>query len=243
MQVFDSRWRRAVVELQDKLPGELVADVGGIVEDGVRDAACRWQQMLSLRPDAPAAGMEQDDPSEGSLRQIGSLAPGFVEGAGAQDDEHPAFHSGIRGPLVQRRLCKLLDESTAAGLKQHFEQAQCAFDVDRLNDLADGGVSHSWLWAISPHHGPIVEEEREFVETIRVRLGAGGPPDVGVRGCCNKAQLDTAGRHASWCSLGEATAAHNAFAWLTFRFRLRSGCSHRLGTRGFGTFSSQGTSC
>ena len=69
---------------------------------------------------------------------------------------------------------------------------------------------NSWLWALSPHHGLITEEDIGFIEAVRVRLGAGGPPDVALCGCCGKAQLDKAGRHASRCALGDATAGHNA---------------------------------
>ena len=152
------------------------------------------------------------------FRQIGSVAPGLVEDAGAQDDEHPAFHAAPRGPPVQQRLSLLLDEYTVAGIKDHFRQAQCTLDVERLSDLGAAGVSHSWLWAISPNQGPVIEEETEFVEAVRVRLGAGGPPDVGLCGCCGKAQLDLSGGHASCCSLGEATAGHNALRDSLFGF-------------------------
>ena len=56
----------------------------------------------------------------------------------------------------------------------------------------------------------MIEEDAEFAEAVRVRLGAGGPPDVGVCGCCGQAQLDSSGAHASCCALGEATAGHAA---------------------------------
>ena len=79
-------------------------------------------------------------------------------------------------------------------------------------------MPHNWLWALSPHHGPIIEEEREFVEAVRVHLGAGGPPDEALCGCCGKVQLDASGGHASCCSLGEATNGHNAFRDSLFAF-------------------------
>ena len=52
-----------------------------------------------------------------------------------------------------------------------------------------------------------------------MRLGASGPLDeVATCGLCGRAQLDTAGGHASCCSLGEATARHNAVRDCIFRF-------------------------
>ena len=44
-------------------------------------------------------------------------------------------------------------------------------------------------------HGPSTKEKTEYVEAVRVRLGACGPPDVAVCGLCGRAQLDYRGRH------------------------------------------------
>eukprot|EP00973_Karenia_brevis_P088387 12256310-Karenia_brevis.AAC.1 len=91
--------------------------------------------------------------------------------------------------------------------------------MDRLDDLAEFSHGNSgWLWALSPHHGPVIEEDLEFVEAVRVRIGAGGPPDVAVCGCCGKHQLDTSGRHASCCALAEATRGHNAVRDVLFAY-------------------------
>ena len=59
-------------------------------------------------------------------------------------------------------------------------------------------------------HGSLIDGEAEYVEAVRVRLGAGGPPDIAMCGLCGRTQLHAAGGHASCCSLGEATARHIA---------------------------------
>ena len=105
-----------------------------------------------------------------------------------------------------------------AGLRKHFEDIDAVADVHRLDDLANPATGHGWMWSLAPQHGIIIEDEREFTEAVRVRLGAGGPPDCALCGCCGRAQLDSAGSHASWCSLGEATAGHNAIRDALFEF-------------------------
>ena len=115
-------------------------------------------------------------------------------------------------------LTNSLDECTREGLIDHHERADSELDCVRLRDLADPNNAHSWLWALSSAQGPTIDDDCEFIEAVRVRLGAGGPPDVAVCGLCGRAQLDTAGGHASCCSLGEATAGHNAIRDCLFRY-------------------------
>jgi hypothetical protein len=101
-------------------------------------------------------------------------------------------------------------------LKDHFNKAGTPADVDRLSDLCEAYGTHEWLWCLSPAHGPCIEDETEFVEAVRVRLGAGGPIDGGICGACGVARLDASGAHASTCSLCEATRGHNAVRNLLF---------------------------
>ena len=70
------------------------------------------------------------------------------------------------------------------------------------------------------HCARAVLENDEFAEAVRVRLGAGGPTDVGVCGACGQAVLDAGGSHASCCAVGEATRGHNAVRVLLFDFSL-----------------------
>ncbi len=186
--LYDVRLSGAVAAFKQSLPDLVHADVDQYVQDGAGLAARRFSRLIQGRRVAADHADEIED-GQRSLRQIGSVAPGFVQDAGAQDDEHPDFSGGPRGPPVQQRNpCELVGRCTAAGLKEHFAGADVTLDVDRLKDLAHKGNSHGWLWALSPHQGPMIEDDREFMEeTVRVRLGAGGPPDVGMCGCCGRA--------------------------------------------------------
>ena len=60
------------------------------------------------------------------------------------------------------------------------------------------------------------------MEAVRVRLGAGGPPDVAVCGYCGGHQLDAAGAHASCCAAWEATKGHNAIRDTLFAYAIEA---------------------
>ena len=84
---------------------------------------------------------------------------------------------------MQPALTRLCDSCDVAGLKAHFEAIgdSTIFDHARLQELQYKEVDHTWLWVLSTAHGPTVEDEREFVEAVRVRVKAGGPEQGGVR--------------------------------------------------------------
>ena len=215
---YDQRTSRSVETLISELPEEAAQTVRDIVADGMADAARRWRLSMNTdgQDDAAGDGTNADDQTH--VRQAGSVAPSLVADAGAEDEEHPNYGGGPRATKVQRKLAKLIDECTRQGLRTHHEQAGSLMDCERLDDLADPGTSHSWLWALSSAQGPIVEDDSEYVEAVRIMIGAGGPTDVAVCGLCGRAQLDTAGAHATCCSLGEATAGHNAIRDCLFRY-------------------------
>ena len=60
------------------------------------------------------------------------------------------------------------------------------------------------------------------MEAVRVRLGAGDLPDVGLCGYCGRRQLDTSGAHASCCAVGEATKGHNAIRDTIFAYAVEA---------------------
>ena len=64
----------------------------------------------------------------------------------------------------------------------------------------------------------IVEDRDEYVEAVRVRLGAGGPATCKVCSCCGVRTLDRAGAHASCCAPGESTRGHNATRDILYEF-------------------------
>ena len=60
---------------------------------------------------------------------------------------------------------------------------------------------------MSKHHGPVLAED-EFVEAVRVRLGAAGPTDPVPCARCGTELLDSSGSHAACCAIAEATKGH-----------------------------------
>ncbi len=182
-------------------------------------ASERWRRLLDT--EAARRHIEQHPDEEiasASAKQIGSVAPGLVLDAGAEDDEHPDHGGDPRGPTLQRRLCEIVDSTVVNGLRDHFEQAGRAFGLSRLSVLSHKSMAHTWLWALSPIHGPAIEEEAEFVEAVRVRLGDWAPPDGGVCGSCGARHLGSSGGHASCCAPRESTRGDNAVRDVVFNF-------------------------
>ena len=128
----------------------------------------------------------------------------------AAGDEDPESPDGVgrTGPGLQAQFSKLVDKCVVEGLRQEHATADALPDTRRLSELADKGCNHDWLWALCPQHGPTLQPE-EFVEAVRLRLGAGGPEEPVPCRLCG-ASLDSAGNHALCCSLAEATRGHNA---------------------------------
>ena len=217
LKIYDARTNSAARELASTLPEAMASEVREAAEAEAVFAAKRWDVLLHGRRPQSANDTELEE-GQTSTRQIGSLAPGLVADAGAEDSEHPDFLGGPSGPPLQRTLCRIVDNCVHEGLRQHFLQAEALYDVQRVQDLAAEGNAHGWLWALAPQQSAIIEEDAEFVEAVRVRLGDGGPPDVGLCGYCGKSQLDTSGAHASCCAIGEATVGHNAVRDVLFEF-------------------------
>ena len=217
LHAYDSRTNSAVDALLRSFPAEAAQRVHDFIADGVVHAARTWQAYMSPAngQGAYATGDDDDDPH---MRQSGSVSPGLVMDAGAEDEEHPDYGGGPRSTKVQRALSKLLDECIREGLCEHHRRSGSPLDCERLSDLAHHDTSHSWLWALCAAQGPAIDDDAEFIEAVRVRLGTGGPGDVAVCGLCGQAQLDTAGGHASCCSLGEATVGHDAIRDCVYRY-------------------------
>jgi hypothetical protein len=205
MGIYDARTEAAIQSLQNRWPDGASDDLRSEVDAASREAAASWRSMCGGR----SAGI--DAFANASVqRQAGSVAAGLVLDAGMEDDEHPNAGGSPRGPKLQRRLCQLQDALTAEGLERHFEQAGAISDKIRLHDLRLAEGTHSWLWRLSREQGATIDDEQEYVEAVRVRLGTGGPPDGGLCGSCGAAFLDSSGRHAAGCCLGEATRGHHA---------------------------------
>ena len=209
MALYDARTDSAAAAFLQMLPGHAADEARTAFAEEAAASEARWLSAV-----APASGGKQyapgDEGDDGadSLRQIGSLAPGLVLDAGAEDDEHPGYPQ--RGASLQRRLQRLVDAQVGETLVQHFSDAGDRLAVARLGDLAHKDTSHAWLWSICASHGPVIEEAREFVEAVRVRIGSCGPIDGGVCGYCGRVMLDASGGHCSCCAAGESTRGHNA---------------------------------
>jgi hypothetical protein len=215
MGVYDARTEAAIQSLSRMWPDGASDDLRSEVDDAAREAAASWRAMgcgRSLGADAADNAPVQ--------RQVGSVAAGLVLDAGMEDDEHPNAGGCPRGPKLQRKLCQLQDSLTAEGLERHFDKAGATPDKTRLHDLRQAAGTHSWLWRLSREHGLTIEDEQEYIEAVRVRLGAGGPADGGLCGSCGVAFLDSSGVHAAGCCLGEATRGHHAVRDILFEASL-----------------------
>ena len=115
---------------------------------------------------------------------------------------------------MQAEFTKLVDQCIHQGLLVTLAASESHSDVRRLDELADKGCNHDWLWALCPQHGPTLQTE-EFVEVARFRLGAGGPEEPVPCRLCGSV-LDSAGSHAVCCGPGEATRGHNVVMGLAY---------------------------
>jgi hypothetical protein len=153
-----------------------------------------------------------------------------VSHAGAEDEEHPS--RGIsKSPQVQTRLSKIVDDCVVSGIERALEEMGAHCDLRRLRELRNLSTDHTWLWALSPHHGRMLDDD-EFVEAVRVRFGAGGPMEPVMCAACGKGMLDTTGAHASCCALGEATRGRNAVRDVIYEFSCAADTSTEREPRG-----------
>jgi hypothetical protein len=78
-------------------------------------------------------------------------------------------------------------------------------------DLASVNTDHSWLWAINPAHGYVLEPE-SYVTALRLRLGLPVAAYAGVAKCAECDALLPAhgvGDHALLCARGMRVVGHN----------------------------------
>ena len=201
-QAYDDRTRAAFERLQASLPDEMHERLCSIAEEGADDAAQRWALLRE-------GGHPEQDASSSGGRRPGS---GLVADAGAEDPENPQHSGGLTGPALQKLFSSIVDECVFAGLQAELTAADQNPDVTRMNEIADPACNHSWLWALCPNHGPTMQNN-EFVEAVRLRLGAAGPDEPLPCRLCG-AVLDGAGSHPLCCAPGEATRGHNAVKYI-----------------------------
>jgi hypothetical protein len=159
LDAYDRRTAQAIDVLLSDMPPEAAQEIHVIIADGTVEAERAWR--LAMRADgqneAPRAATDAD--SHTHVRQSASVASGLVLDAGAEDDEHPNYGGGPSGSRVQRKLSKMMDQCTREGFCAHHQLTGSALDCERLEDLADAGTSHSWLWAVTKAHGPVIDDD------------------------------------------------------------------------------------
>ncbi len=198
-QAYDERARVAYERLRACLPEGVHVEMRVLAEDGASAAAERWRCLREGRP----VTTDRLPASQG--RRPGT---GLVLDAGEEDPEHPTQVGGRTGPGLQAEFTAIVDKCIIEGLSQEMQSAEQHPDARRIAEVSDSGCNHEWLWALSPQHGPVLQED-EFVEAVRLRLGAGGPEEPVQCRLCGGV-LDSAGSHALCCATGEATRGHNA---------------------------------
>ena len=132
---------------------------------------------------------------------------GLVADAGDEDPEHPASSRASSIDHLQARLTALTDDCVAAGLLESLRIAHRWTDVRRIQEISDDNCSHEWLWALDPNKGPVLSHT-EYLNAVRLRLGAGGLDDPVVCGNCDSATLDPSAAHALCCARGPSTTGH-----------------------------------
>ena len=221
LAVYDARTDAAVDAFLDSLPEGASATARLAIQEGLLAAGRSWERMQggTMTRDAGLNAEDDTEPLDSPLRQMSSRAAGLVLDAGAEDEEHP-FAGQYRGPRLQRTLSRIVDEVAAQGVRNQYEEAGSNFDVARLDDLGHAETDHSWLWGLCAQHGAIVDDNEEYVEAVRVRLGCGGPAEGTLCSLCGDRVLDRSGAHASCCAVGESTRGHNAARDVVHKFAL-----------------------
>ena len=124
------------------------------------------------------------------------------------DAEHPNHRHNPGVMHIQRSIMSLIDLRESAMLRNNLTTLGLNTDLRRLRELTDLETDHSWLWALSPHKGPVLDSA-EHTEAVRLRLGIAGPTEPVACLRCGKGTLDSNGAHALCCAKGEITRGHN----------------------------------
>ncbi len=190
---FDERLGAASARLWLSVPDSAAAALSSIMEE--------HGEMAEARFAAIKQGISENVGIASSVHQNSTAL--LLQPAGAEDPEHPSNFGGL-----QRRISDIMDALRVDELAENLLQAQCWSAVRRLSELRDPQVSHGWLWALNPAHGPRVRRDR-FWTCLRIRLGIDIIGDATLCPRCSRHVLDTACAHALCCAPGESTRGHN----------------------------------
>ena len=220
MLAYDGRTEDAVVQLVATLPAAVGAALVDTLETAAEDAATVWASLFQDDEDSRGGSATGARAQHSGRPQ--RLGAGIVPLDEDEDVEHPAFSAlPATGLHLQRVLLGYSDRHLRECMLARCDAAQDLPALRRLNDLADPECDHTWLWNLSRHRGPVLQPA-QYVEAVRVRLGAAGPSEPVPCRRCGRELLDSAGSHAHCCSLGEATRGHHAVARQIFDVAVHS---------------------
>ena len=126
-----------------------------------------------------------------------------------EDNEHPDASMPCHQLHIQKKIMSRLDCRLEAAVRQSMWDRADAPRLNRIADIQHRDQDHSWLWALSPHKGPVMENEA-YVEALRLRLGIAGPSEAVHCGLCRVIPNEGAGAHALCCARAESTKGHNS---------------------------------
>jgi hypothetical protein len=197
MLAYDERTDDSLVALVSSLPPDAGIELLDELDAEAREAALAWRAIV----EGEAEPVDLSGRAAGTRTRPGSsITPRDGEG----DSEHPA---GAMRQRTQHLITSYTDKCLREGLCQQYAAAGNRAAINRLEELKDPGIDHTWLWHVSKHHGPVLAED-EFVEAVRIRLGAAGPTDPVPCARCGTELLDSSGSHAACCAIAEATKGH-----------------------------------
>ena len=155
----------SLVALVSSLPPDAEIELLDELDAEAREAALvAWRAIV----EGEAEPVDLSGRAAGTRTRPGSsITPRDGEG----DSEHPA---GAMRQRTQHLITSYTDKCLRGGLCQQYAAAGNRAAINRLEELKDPGIDHTWLWHVSKHHGPVLAED-EFVEAVRIRLGAAGP--------------------------------------------------------------------
>jgi hypothetical protein len=144
--------------------------------------------------------------------------PPPAPGEGARDAGDATKRSDAPGgrACLQRKILRAIDQrsltDTMSALRAVSSPSEHQSErLLRLQDLADRGTCHDWLWSVNPAHGPVLSPAG-YITALRLRLGIPIGTYSGERPCA-ECQLAVSaawlGPHALVCARGKRVLGHN----------------------------------
>ena len=199
---YDTRTDAALTRLVGTLDPEAGVDLVDELEMCISRADDSWQGLFDEDAD-DAAG----DPATAARRP---RAPGFAVLPGDEDgdDEHPDATAAGQSLHIQQLIMRRVDARKVAAVRESMDASSDESGLRRLDELQHEDQDHTWMWALSPHRGPVMDSE-DYVEAIRLRLGVAGPVDAIPCALCGVVPMEPSGAHALCCARAESTRGHN----------------------------------